>query len=248
MKRYIVPLIILLMCSASAFGQTDLALYLFGVGSVPTGDFGETLTHNTGPTRRAGYYWGDDIGLASEGFGLGAELFSPTRIQGLQWIFSSKILLNGVNSDDAKARFIEMTRTEQAVNFSHGHWINIPVMTGFRYDYHFTHQYTLYGILQGGINVSRMPSRKLSVGGVMAEDAEYGFARDFGYETGLGLMLNQTYNFSLRFLYLGSPRYDGDQRLSELVFPSIFSRQQHILGEQRSISMLVFTFGIQLFR
>jgi len=249
MKRRLLYVLVLTFFASTVFAQTgDLALHLFVVGSLPNGDFGKDVAANTQMTRRSGFNTGNKVGLAKSGFGCGAELISPVWFRGLNWVFSTKILVNGVDGEVARAKFRSELGDSVDLQFRYGQWLNIPVMTGFRYDHHFTHRYTLYGILQAGLNLSKAPSKMATVGEITAEDTKYEFARDFGFEVGLGFMLNQTYNLEFRYLALSTPRYDGTRKLSEKVFPEIFSRKSAILGEERSISMFIVTIGIQLFR
>ena len=231
------------------FSQTsDLSVQLFAIVSQPNGDFARNITNNTGMMEQHGFWIGDKIGLAKTGFGTGVELMSPVWFKWLQWVFSSMVIINGVDGSATEAKFRSQLGDSVNVNFNYGLWLNIPVMTGFRYDHNFTARYTVYGIVQAGVNLSRAPSKKAVVNGVIAEESKYSFARDFGYEAGVGFMYNQRYNLSMRYLLLGTPRYDGTRRLSEKVFPHIFSRVNDILGEERSISMIVVTLGIQLFQ
>jgi len=228
--------------------QGDLSLHLFANLSQPLGDFGKDIGPNAGATRRNGYYLGDRVGLAQTGFGVGAELLSPVWFRGLNWIFSVKALVNGVNDKAVTADFATYVPDSLTGVFDFGNWINVPIMTGFRYDHHFSGQLAAYGLVQAGVNLSKEPSKKVTVGKIVGEDTQFEMARDFGYEIGLGVLYNQTYNLCFRYLQLSTPRYDGNQKLSELVFPRIYDRTKALLGDERSISMFLVTFGIQLFR
>jgi hypothetical protein len=237
------------MITSAVFAQpSELALHLFGIVSLPNGDFGKDLGDNARLTRRAGFDIGDKVGLAQTGFGCGAELISPVWFQGLQWIFSAKTLVNSTKEETAQSEFRSQLGDSVDVILEYGQWINIPVMTGFRYDYYFTHKYALYGIIQGGINFSKAASRKVTIGDLTVEDTNYKWTRDFGYELSIGLLFDQTYNIGFRYLSLSTPRYEGTQYLSETRFPSIIYNESGILGEKRSISMYVVTLGIQLFK
>jgi len=246
----------------------ELALHLFAAACLPNGEFGADEDTYTRVTRISGFEIGDKIGLGQTGFGIGAELIAPVWVQGLEWVLSSRILVNGINSDaimtEYRSQFIADTvtvdREKKAVEdifLDFGQWIHIPTMTGLQYKYHFSHIYTVYGILQAGVNLSRAPSKKATVRlatiegfkeSVTAEDTEYEFVRDYGFEIGAGFVLNQTYNLGFRYLNLNTPRYQGVRRLSEEVFPDISSREDDIIGEERSVSMFLITLGIQLFR
>lgn len=249
MKHILFIALILLFATSMGFSQTaGLSFHMYTVVSQPTGDFARNIADNTGMTEQHGFWVGDKIGLAKTGFGAGVELMSPVWFKWLQWVFSSMVVMNTVDGSAVGAKFRSQLGDSVIAKFDYGLWINMPIMTGFRYDHNFTAKYTAYAIIQSGVNFSMAPSKKAIVNGVVAEESKYSFARDFGYQVGVGFMYNQRYNLSMRYLFLGTPRYDGKRRLSEKVFPHIFSRENDILGEQRSISMIVVTLGIQFFQ
>jgi len=272
MKIKLIFVILLLLLSSILLAQQgELSLHLFGSASLPYGDFGKKFDDYTRVTRISGFDTGDKIGLAATGAGVGAELIAPVWFRGLNWVLSGRIIVNGVNSESALSKYrsqivgdttittkiIKEENVIESIDLEFGRWINIPVMTGFRYDHHFSHKYTLYGSLQAGVNLSKAPSKKATVGimslegvkeSVTADDTQFKFTRDFGFEVGLGLVFYQTYNLGFRYLALSTPRFDGTQTLSEKVFPEINSLEDTILGEDRSISMFIVTLGIQLFR
>ncbi len=249
MRTYLLVLIITIVGVGNAFSQgSDLAIHMFGIGSFPTADYGKDIADDTKLTRRYGFNIGENIGLADFGYGVGAELVTPVGIRGLQWIFSAKAIINGTNTESIQSDFRSELGDSVDLTLDYGQWLNFPVMTGFRFDHLFTHTYTVYGILQAGLNFSKMPSRKAMVGDLTVEDASFEFARDYGFECGIGLLLNQRYNFGLRYMSLRTTRYEGTKKMSEVIFPEIFSREMAILGEKRTISMLYITFGIQLFK
>ena len=270
MRSKIIFLLILSLAAGTLFAQKqELTLHLFGSGSLPTGDFGKEKDDYTRVTRISGFQVGDEIGMATMGAGLGAELIAPVWLTGLKWVLGARVYVNGVNDASAKSiyrsTFIGDTvifklekKTVDQVDFEFGQWINIPIMTGLRYDYNFgAGKYTVYGVLQAGMNLSQAPSVKATV--VMkaldgtkqsytAEETKYEFTRDFGFEVGVGFVLNQTYNLGFRYLSLNTPRFNGTRNLAVEVFPEIFSLENVITGEARSVSMFVVTLGIQLHR
>ena len=269
MKQSLLFVIVLTLFASMLFAQQgELALHLFGSAGVPNGDFAKNIGDDTRITRISGFAIGERIGLAKTGPGAGFELIAPVWFRGLNWVFSSRIYVNGVNYETIQSAYrsafvgdtvVVKSKNSivEGVTLDFGRWINIPVMTGFRFDHHFTHKYTLYGIIQAGLNISKAPSYKATVTmtnpegnreTITADNTKYSFARDFGYEVGVGFVLDQTYNIGFRYMSLSSPRYDGTKKLSEKVFPYIYSRENDIIGEERSISMFVVTLGIQLFR
>jgi hypothetical protein len=227
--------------------QTEISVHLFASGSYPAENYIKKVDDYTAVTIRSGLKIGDKIGLAQPGFGVGGELNTPVWFDGLFWTFSGSFFINGTDGSKAQSAFRSQWQDTVAVNLDVGTWINIPILTGFRYDYYFARQMLVYGIAQIGINLSKAPYIKATVGDVVAEEVTYEFARDIAYQFGIGLVYNQTYNISLRYMNLGTPRYNGTKNLTEVYFPEIFSRTQHIIGEERSIAMYIVTLGIQLF-
>jgi hypothetical protein len=248
MKRYLM-LIVLVVFAKNAFSQgSDLAIHLFGIGSLPTGDYARDITSDSKLTRRYGFAIGSKIGLATTGYGAGFEMVAPVGFPGLQWLFSSKAIVNGSATQALQTAYRTELGDSIALELDYGSWLNVPVMTGFRYDHQFSPAYTAYGLLQAGINFSKMAPRTARVGHLVVEKAEYDFARDFGFEFGLGLLYEKRYNLGFRYLSLAKPRYEGSKTLSEFMFPEIITRKTAVLGEERSISMFIVTFGIQLFK
>ncbi len=249
MRRKLLLIWFGLMAANPLLAQTsDLGVHLFGSVSLPNGDFAKNLGSDARITRRAGFHVGEKIGLAEAGLGIGIELASPVWFKGLQWIFGVKVFVNPTDESAALTKFRSELGDSVDLQFEFGQWINIPIMTGFRYNLHFGHLWTLYGTLQAGVNWSRAASRKARVNDLVVENTRYDFARDFGFEAGVGLLIAQTYNIGFRYLALGTPRYDGTRFLSEKQFPQILRRENAILGEERSISMFLVTFGVQWFQ
>ena len=264
MKRFHFTLFTVYMITLSVLQAQNngLSLLISGNAALPTGDFGKDIGENPHMTRRAGFDFGEDVGLAQTGFGLGAELITPVGFQGLDWIVSARVLGNSVNGSAVEGTFNDSLllpgdTVKFHFEFEFGNWINIPVMTGFRYNYSLTPNLNLYGLIQAGINVSKAASRKavrpeLTVGDTTfkdftVEETTYNFARDFGFEFGLGIELAHKFNLGFRYLALNSPRYEGTRELSEKQFPGIFSRKTTILGEPRRISIFLVSLGFYLF-
>ena len=239
---------------------------IYGNIAVPTGDFGKDIGENPLIRERGGFDIGENVGLAETGFGAGVELITPVTLGGLDWILSARLLTNSSNTAAIEMEFEHQLGDTVDIKFEYGNWINIPVMTGFRYNFSLAPNLSMYGLIQVGINVSKAASRKairpeiavrwtypdLTVVDTTlldypVEKNTYDFARDFGVEFGLGIELANKFNLGLRYLALNSPRYEGTRKLSEKQFPGIFSRESAILGEQRSISMFLVTLGYYLF-
>lgn len=242
------------------------SLLISANAALPSGDFGKDIGENANLTRRAGFNIGNEVGLAQPGFSLGAELYTPVGFTKLDWIISARVMVNGSDVSTVEDTFEHQLGDTVDINFEFGNWINIPVMTGFRYNYSLTPNLRMYGLIQAGINITKAASRKavrpeiavkwtypdLTVVDTTlldypVEETTFIFTRDFGYEFGLGIELANKFNLGFRYLALNTPRYQGTRELSEYQFPKIFSRENAILGEKRSISMFLITFGYYLF-
>jgi hypothetical protein len=239
-SKLFLPLLLLMIGNSLFAQQSEISIHLFGGISAPDGDYIKKIDEFTEITKISGLNTGDKIGLAQ-------QLNTPVWVEGLFWTFTLGFFVNGVDGSDAQSKFRSDWGDSVAVNLEFGSWINIPVLTGFRYDLRVAQKLILYGIGEVGVNISKPPSLKATIGDMEIEDTKYLFARDFSYGVGIGLVYNQTYNIGLRYLNLGTARYNGTRNVTEQAFPEIYRRTQHIIGEQRSVSMYIFTVGIQLF-
>ena len=224
----------------------DVSLSLFGGISIPTGDFGANIGDNPVITRRHGFDVGDNVGLAMTGFGLGIELISATEIKGLSWLVNATFISNGVDASAVTSEFEKQLGDTVNVSFDFGNWLNIPVMTGVNYKYTLSPRISVFGTAQLGINFSQAPSKTVKVDGITGEEKTYGLVVDFGYGIGLGAILWGNYTIGIKYLNLDTPTYPVTLKLSEKVFPEIVEREREILGEDRSVSMLLVTLGINI--
>lgn len=241
-------LFVLIMLSTMLQAQSEyISMVISAYGSLPNGDFGEKIGDNPRLTRRAGFDIGKDVGLARIGFGLGIELNTPVLLNGLEWVISLRYLFNSTDGATAEAEFEHFMGDTVDLIYETGTWSNIPVMTGFRYKYQISSNFGAAIFLQGGINLAKAPSRTGTIDEFTGEETTFDFARDFGYEVGLSFQLFNKWNLGFSYLSLGTPRFEGEQHLSEKVFPNIFSRENNIIGEERSISMYLVSLGYQLF-
>ncbi|NOZ62407.1 MAG: hypothetical protein GXO74_12085 [Calditrichaeota bacterium] len=249
MKRLIFTLLFALMIFSSLlYAQSEYASILIStIGSLPNGDMAQKLGDNPRLTRRAGFDIGKDVGLATSGYGAGVELNTPVLTPGLGWIVSFRFLINSTDSKEAEAEFKHLLGDTVDFVYETGNWINFPVMSGFRYKYDLTENFSVAALMQAGINFSRAPSRTGTVDGVVAEKTTFNFTRDFGYEFGFSFEMFKKWNLSFTYLNLNVPRYEGSRYLSEKVFPEIFSNENNILGEERSASMYLISLGYYVF-
>ena len=236
-----------MMCTSLLYAQNDDVSFLVSVyGNMPTSDYGQTLGEYPKVTRRHGFDIGNDVGLAKTGFGLGFEFNTQMLVDGLSWIISARYLTNPTDPSDAEARFKQFLGDTMNVNYETGSWHHFPIMTGLRYTKRITDGIAATAIVQAGINFAKAASRKGTVDGIVGEDTEFQFERDFGYEFGAGLEFFEKWNIEFSYALLNSPRFKGTRMLSEEVFPEIVFNENEILGEERSISMILIRLGYYL--
>ncbi len=257
MKIIAAVFLIFIILSLASYGQdeSEISFTIYGTASIPTGDFGKDIGNGAGITLTHGFNVGDKVGLAKTGFGLGVELNVKTGIAGLQWIFGASTIINGVNSDKVNAKFLSETNDTLFINTQFGKWTNVPIMSGLRYDIDLSNNLAIYGIAMGGVNLSWHPYKKVYVynpvstivGPEVSENTSYDLSTNFGYQAGVGILFAHKYNLGIRYLNLGTVRYDGQQTLGSFLLtgPYFVVPSNQILGEKRSISMIEIIFGIE---
>jgi hypothetical protein len=250
MKRLMVGLVMCLVSGPMLYHvraqEQEFVVTVHGNILVPLGQFGEKIGSSPQITNRFGFDYGEKVGLATTGFGGGIE--ASTLIQGkhLSWIISGKFLSSSTDDSKIYQEFKHEFGDSLDVTFANGSWTNIPFFTGFKYDYELTQGASLYGLIQGGVNITQQASRKASVGITVIEETTFKFMADFGFEVGFGVELFKRINLSARYINLGSPRYEGTRKLNVSYFPTIPRREMTIDGDERPVSMLLFMVGYVL--
>ncbi len=224
----------------------DVSWMILGGASFPTGPFSEKTGDDPKITRRFGFDYGKEAGLAGPGFGLGIEFNQKVFMDNLHWVISMKFLMNTVDNKEIESFFQEELTDSVAVSFENGSWMNLPVFTGFSYFLRLAEKVSVYGTLQGGINISRQPYRKAIVDGNVVEETTFRITPDFGFEAGIGFEFYKKYHVGVRYLNLGAPRYEGTRKLSEKFFTSIPKREMNVDGDERPVSMFLVFLGYTL--
>jgi hypothetical protein len=249
MKKYfrnsILGLFIVLPLSLFAQNKV-LNLQVFGGYSIPTSNFALKIDRPIYITRRAGFDYGDDVGLASNGFLVGTELTIPILTDGLGWQLSAKVIVNPTDNSVIENEFNLDPKVSGNLEFETGNWINIPIFSGFSYGINIVDQMNIYLHLQAGLNVTKQPYRKATLDGTVVENTEFNWLTDFGFETGISIDYSEKYCISFRYLNLFAPRYEGQQTLNELLFTDIVQRENVIDAEEKSIALFYITFGIKI--
>ncbi|MBC8402294.1 MAG: hypothetical protein H8E14_12465 [Candidatus Marinimicrobia bacterium] len=246
-----------LVISSEIFAQIpNLSFLISGNLTLPVGLFGQGVGDDAKLTRRSGFDVGKKIGYAGTGVGFGVDFLSATRNRKIDWLLGTTYYRNGTDVSELEAKFEELLGDTTNLKFEYGSWNCMTLMTGFRYKRSLSGKLAFYGSIKAGINLTKAATRKVirpeiitldsSYTNVTVEETIFDYAMNFGYELGLGFDFANKFNFELKYLSLGNPRYEGIRKISDLQFPGIFDRNTTIIGEERSISMVLLTFGFYL--
>lgn len=250
MKRILVGILtcLLLGISVHALYAQDqkYAVTVYGNILMPLGDFAGKIGTSPRLTQRSGFDYGENVGLATTGFGGGIEVSTLVHGDHLSWIISGKFLSSPTDDSQIYSEFKNDFGDSLRVTFNNGSWTNIPFLTGFKYDYAISPSINLYGTLQGGVNITQQASRRAFVDGVAVEETTFKFIADFGFEAGIGLELFSKFNIGARYVNLGIPRYEGTRKLNVSYFPTVPRREMSIDGDERPVSMLLLIIGYEL--
>lgn len=248
MKRLLtIFLSLFLFTSLQTFAQHEETSILIDARlSMPMGDYGETIGANPEITRRFGYEYGDQVGLAQLGYGLGIELHTPIFTNHLSWVISAQFILNPTNDSDVNSYFSDIVDDTTNLSIETGNWFHIPVLTGFSYGLKITDGLNLYVSAQGGINITQQASREATVNNVLVEETTFDTEIDFGYSGGISIELYDKYNIGVHYLNLGQPRYEGNRRLDVDHFNNAYQTDNPIFGDERTIQMLLISLGYRL--
>lgn len=249
MKKVAVVLFLLIQfyCGKALFAQdNNLKVTLLSSMPLPSGQFAQDIGENPQITRRFGFDYGDRVGLAKPGYGLGIDVNQQVLVNNLHWTTSLSVLVNNADPSSVSSAFADILGDSVDISFDFGTWINIPLLTGFSYYVDLLPDVRMYGILQGGIYITDQPYRKAVVDGKVVEKTTFRMTPDFGFEIGFGLELYQNYHVGIRYLDLGTPRYEGTRRLDESFFSTIPKRKMNIDGDKRPISLLLLYIGYNL--
>lgn len=190
---------------------------IFGGVSIPTGDFGEDKSFNLET--------GKGDGFATVGFGGGLELLYPVGTPGLNWHTTAGFLYNGFD-DTELLNYID----DDDAEVDAGSYYIIPVITGLSYQAQLSPTLDALIIGQLGLSFIKKTTMELSYPGFDEYlDVEFGMATSFSFGVGAGLLFNDKFNITFRYLGCGEPEfdvtfdedgdtYDGEAEISVAVF------------------------------
>ncbi len=249
MTHFIASALILVLLTPELCAQENedkATVRLFGSYLTPLGEYGASIGSNAGVTRRLGFDIGEQAGLAVPGVGLGLEFRKPVLTKGLEWAVSLQGLTNLVSTTEVTHFFRDELHDTVEVELETGAWFHIPLFTGLTYGVDLGTSVKVHATLQAGLNITRQAPRTVKADGVVVEKTTFTFARDFGYLAGVGLSLFGDYELLIRYVDLGTPRYEGTRVLNEDFFTTIPRRENAISGDPRPVKMIVISLGYVL--
>jgi hypothetical protein len=239
--------VLLLIPSAMMFAQEgSVSVTLFGNALMPLGQFGRHENGTPEITRRFGFDYGDRIGLAGLGFGMGVEVRTPVLAPNVFWVINAQCLLHSTNTTDIQAMIAARIGGGAIVEYEMGNWLNIPVFTGLAYSHPLSETVKAYGTAQAGLDITRAPYRKVCVNGVLVEDTDFKIMPAFGYSLGVGVELMDRFDISVRYLDFGSLQYEGTRRLNPAFFTTVPRLEMDIPGDERPVSTMLLMVGYRL--
>ena len=239
-------LALFLLSSALLAQERVPTVAVFGSYLTPLGKYGVKVGENAGVTRRFGFDVGEEAGLSGPGVGFGLEFRTPVLAEGLEWIISLQGLTNPVKTMDVTQVFREQLGDSVNLLLDTGSWFHIPLFTGLTYSVGLGENARLLTTLQAGVNVTREAPRTVKVNGVVVEETSFRFMPDFGFEAGIGIALFGSYELMVRYLDLGTPRYEGTRVLNEHFFTTIPRRENAISGDSRPVKVFLISVGYTL--
>jgi hypothetical protein len=148
--------------------------------------------------------------------------------------------LNGFDGEALKDMFED---EDVDVNVDAGNWINIPVMTGIKYQLKGSSNMSFYGMAQAGLNFVKGP--KIEINSSVSdydvkETITWDFTSSFGFSIGGGIILNEKYAIGIRYLMLGEPDIKTTAKIS------INGETEEVKDKkEQPISILLLTVGIR---
>ena len=180
------------------FSQTPAIRWaLFGTVSLPVGDFGEDRYFDL---NRGG------DGAATTGFGAGVELIYPLGTPGLGWHTTAAFIYQGY--DDVLIRQWVQEDLGSGANVDAGNYFIIPIMTGISYNVPVSPEIGIILIGQAGLGLIKKTTMTASVPDTASGEIELDMATSFGFGIGAGLVFNDKFNISVRYMGFGEPDFE----------------------------------------
>ena len=219
MKKFLVLfLCFTLFSNINVFSQESI----YGFLALPTGDFGDDS--------------GEGAGYAKTGFGLGAEYTMAIGAPGLGWVTSTTLIFNPHNESAIKELIIDVFEMPDDGMVSTKSTINIPILTGLKYQAEISDGMEIFGAFQVGMNFIKPGNWGGTAGGEIWE-MEFIFSSiSFGFSIGGGFIFNESFNVDFIYFGLGESEIEGT-----ITNPDGNSRTKNI---DQKVGVLAITLGI----
>jgi len=223
-KKLVFCIILICLMTGLSFAQAKTGQFaVFAAVSLPTGDFGDNNN------------FGD--GYATTGFGAGIDYAHPLGTPGLTWFSSGALLYNGFDDSGIKDLAEDGGISEPTVDA--GSWINIPILTGLKYEGQASPTMDFFVFGQAGLDFIMPPDADVSSRDT-DDTAELSFdsSTSFTFAIGGGLVFNNKFNVSIRYLTMGEPKIEGNV--------TVDGEEVDTLEEDIGISVVLLTVGLNL--
>lgn len=171
---------------------------------------------------------GSDASYIKMGYSIGVEKTSAIGSFGLGWVTSLTFIIQPYDQEK-----LEKELSLENVDFKYKPILNIPLMTGLKFQKNIVAKLELYGQAQIGLNIHKMGNWKI-------DDVEMVFdiKPSLGYTFGGGIIINERFNLGVRYYMLGDPEVEAKQYLDDGTSSPGFK-----LSKEK-INLLSFVFGI----
>lgn len=241
-----------ILFSISAYAQSPLKFGIFVGISNPMGDFGDnSIAHSL---------YSDDIAdegpsYAKLGFAGGVELTYPLGAPGLGWYSSAALIYNSFDDDAIKQLYEHDGWQVNSVDV--GNWMNIQVASGLNYTTALSPAMDFLVMGQLALTFVNPPTTTVEYEGyyssyeydIGTEEGSLESTSSLGFIIGAGLVFNNKFNVSVRYLGLGNAEMDAsrDDRGTWYDTYDQTYGDYHNTGSykiKRSISMVLLTVGM----
>ena len=227
MKRIVFTFIALFFVISISYAQGSGDFTMFGCVALPQGDFQDDF--------------GTDACAAKTGFGFGVEQTIATGAPMVGWITSAAVFFNKCE-EDIFEKDIEALLQVEVSDLDIGKYMNIPILTGLKFQGPASQGIDVYGLGQVGLNIFKFPS----IEGTTADGYEGEFSWDtatcFAFCVGAGFVLNRSVNIGIRYYGLGEPEFEGTFEYSG----NGVSQKVKWHELDKNVSMLMIMLGITL--
>lgn len=185
---------VFLFFNLNVSAQDDFSFGAHALLSIPVGDFGDDS--------------GEGAGFAKTGFGIGADFTLPIGAPGLGWTSSLSFIINPQDKNAIKDLLIDAMGMPEDASISTKSTLNIPILTGLKYQTEVANDIELYGAFLFGLNFIKPGEWKGTVEGESGS-IEFDSATSLGFAIAGGVIFNEHLNAGFKYFGLGEPDLDA---------------------------------------